>query len=87
MPLQTTQQSLEVAQEACNDLDMRATQAEAERAALQDELAGEREQLGTQVAQVSAGAWSAAWVFCRYLCSAGSPTCLRQWWRAHLEHI
>lgn len=55
-PLQTTQQSLEVAQEACNDLDLKATQASAAAAALEAELASERARLEEQLAQVGTGA-------------------------------
>lgn len=53
LPLQTTQQSLEVAQEACNELDLRASQADAAVAALEADLAAERERLGAEMAQVS----------------------------------
>ena len=52
--LQTAEQSLEVAQEACNDLDMRATQADAARAAVESELAAERERLEGAVAALQA---------------------------------
>lgn len=42
-----------MAQEACNELDLRASQADAAVAALEADLAAERERLGAEMAQVS----------------------------------
>lgn len=52
LPLQTAQQSLEVAQEACNDLDLRAASAEAAARQAGDDAAAERARLEERLAQV-----------------------------------
>lgn len=51
-PLQTAQQSLEVAQDACNDLDLRAATADAAAAGAQAELQEERQRLEAELAEV-----------------------------------